>query len=111
MMGRSMPEKRTALVTGANRGMGLEVVRQLAARGITVLLGSRDPKDGEAARSSLPAPDRDRVRVCQIDVADADSTTRTVRDLVSQFGAVDVLVNNAGIYPDGGTSGLSIAPD
>jgi NAD(P)-dependent dehydrogenase (short-subunit alcohol dehydrogenase family) len=103
-----MPEKRTALVTGANRGMGLEVAQQLTARGMTVLLGSRDSKDGEAARSSLPTTDRDHVKVCQIDVADAEVTTRAIKDLISQFGAIDVLVNNAGIYPDEDTPGLSI---
>jgi NAD(P)-dependent dehydrogenase (short-subunit alcohol dehydrogenase family) len=110
-MEASMPEKQTALVTGANRGMGLEVVRQLAARGTMVLLGSRDPKSGEEAKNSFPASDRSRVRVCQIDLADAQGTTGTVERLISDLGAIDVLINNAGIYPDEGTPGLSIDPE
>ncbi len=106
-----MPENRTALVTGGNRGMGFEVVRQLAGRRMKVLMGSRDLKVGEEARRQLPAADRRRVTVCSLDVADAERTTRAVRDLERQHGPIDVLVNNAGIYPDEGTAGLDIDPE
>jgi NAD(P)-dependent dehydrogenase (short-subunit alcohol dehydrogenase family) len=106
-----MAERRIALVTGANRGMGFEVVRQLAGRGMVVLLGSRDAEMGKEARRHLPAADRERVEVCAIDVADAEGTRRAVRDLESRHGVVDVLVNNAGIYPDEGIAGLAIDPE
>jgi NAD(P)-dependent dehydrogenase (short-subunit alcohol dehydrogenase family) len=105
-----MPENRIALVTGGNRGMGFEVVRQLAGSGMVVLLGSRDEKMGEEALAQLPTADRERVAVCPIDVADAERTASAVRDLESQHGRVDVLVNNAGIYPDEGI-GLHIDPE
>jgi NAD(P)-dependent dehydrogenase (short-subunit alcohol dehydrogenase family) len=110
-MEMAMPENRTALVTGGNRGMGFEVVRQLAERGMTVLMGSRDLKVGEEAQQQLPAADRGRVAVCSFDIADAERTTRAVRDLKRQHRPIDVLVNNAGIYPDEGTAGLDIDPE
>jgi NAD(P)-dependent dehydrogenase (short-subunit alcohol dehydrogenase family) len=91
--------------------MGSEVVRQLAGRGMTVLMGSRDFKVGDKARRQLPAADRGRVAVCSFDVADAEPMTRAVRDLQRQHGPIDVLVNSAGIYPDEGTAGLDIDPE
>jgi NAD(P)-dependent dehydrogenase (short-subunit alcohol dehydrogenase family) len=107
----AMPEKRIALVTGGNRGMGLEVVRQLAARGMMVLLGSRDEKMGEDAQAQLPAADRERVAVCSFDVADSERTAQAMRDIERRHGPVDVLVNNAGVYPDAGVPGLEIDPE
>src|ERR1043166_3867021 len=107
----TMPETRTALVTGGNRGMGFEVVRQLAERGMTVLMGSRDLKVGEDARRQLSATERQRVAICSINVADAERTTQAVCDLERQHGPIDVLVNNAGIYPDEGAAGLDIDPE
>src|SRR5260370_33157190 len=101
-----MPDKRIALVTGGNRGMGFDVVRQLDARGMMVLLGSRDEKMGEDARAQLPATERERVAVCSFDVADAERAAHAMRDIERRHGPVDVLVNNAGVYPDEGVSGL-----
>jgi len=77
-----------ALVTGANRGLGLEVARQLAARGHTVLAAARDP-------GAVPAIDGD-VRPVRIDVTDQPSIAAVRREL----GALDVLVNNAAIHYD-----------
>jgi NAD(P)-dependent dehydrogenase (short-subunit alcohol dehydrogenase family) len=84
---------RTALVTGGNRGIGLEVCRQLAAAGHRVLLTSRDP-----ARATAAA-DRLGVRAEQLDVTDPDSVTACAQRLDAAGLAVDVLVNNAGVYP------------
>jgi NAD(P)-dependent dehydrogenase (short-subunit alcohol dehydrogenase family) len=78
----------TALVTGANRGIGLEVARQLATRGHTVLAGARDP-------SAVPALDGD-VRAVLLDVTD-DASIAAVRQ---QLESLDVLVNNAAIHYD-----------
>lgn len=77
-----------SLVTGANRGIGLEVVRQLAARGHTVLAGARDP-------AKVPAIDGD-VQAVRLDVTDEAD----VEALRGEVGALDVLVNNAAIHYD-----------
>jgi NAD(P)-dependent dehydrogenase (short-subunit alcohol dehydrogenase family) len=99
-----------ALVTGGNRGIGFEVVRGLAAQGMMVLMGARDPANGEEARARLPEGDRGRVAVSAIDVADPASVARAAAAIGRSPGRVDVLVNNAGIYPDDGTPALGIDP-
>lgn len=95
-----VPSVRTALVTGGNRGIGLEVCRQLAKRGLSVLLGARDAKLGTEAAASL-ADDRLDVKVVVIDVADPKSIDRRLGKLEQDGVTVDVLVNNAGVYPPG----------
>jgi len=87
---------RVALVTGANRGLGLEVCRQLASRGDTVLLGSRDRAKGEAARREVPGD----VHVIALDVADPGAPADVVREAHRRFGRIDVLVNNAAVHYD-----------
>jgi NAD(P)-dependent dehydrogenase (short-subunit alcohol dehydrogenase family) len=83
-----------ALVTGANRGIGLEVVRQLEQRGFTAVLGSRDLEKGRAAAEGL------EVDVRRLDVADPDSVRELAAELEEAYGRLDVLVNNAGILYD-----------
>src|SRR4051812_16793402 len=87
--------KRTALVTGANKGIGLETARQLAQQGFTVWLGSRDQARGEAAAKDL-AVDGD-VRFVSIDVTDPDSVQAAAAQISGTTGALDVLINNAGV--------------
>jgi len=91
-----------ALVSGGNRGIGLEVGRQLAERGITVILGSRDQESGKEAAESLPG----NVLSHQLDVVDAKSVDRLASFVEGEFGRLDVLVNNAGISNDEGQRGL-----
>ncbi len=81
-----------ALVTGANRGIGLEVCRQLAHNGHEVILGSRDKAKGERAAAGID----ERVRALQLDVADRQSVGRAAQELEH----LDVLVNNAAILYD-----------
>jgi NAD(P)-dependent dehydrogenase (short-subunit alcohol dehydrogenase family) len=88
--------KRVALVTGGNRGLGLEVCRQLAGLGHTVLLGSRHTGKGKAAARDLAGD----VRVVPLDVANPRAATHAVRDALDRFGRLDVLVNNAGVHYD-----------
>src|SRR5919201_1139206 len=83
---------RVALVTGANRGIGLEVCRQLAARGYSVILGSRDEANGKRAARQLGGD----ITPVQLDVADPDS----VRSAFAGLERVDALVNNAAILYD-----------
>jgi NAD(P)-dependent dehydrogenase (short-subunit alcohol dehydrogenase family) len=98
-----MPENgRVALVSGGNRGIGLEIVRQLAERGITTILGSRDEESGTKVAEGLPGG----VVVRQLDVADPESVDRLWRSVEEEFGRLDVLVNNAGITNDEGQRGV-----
>ncbi len=88
-----MARARTALVTGGNRGIGLEVCRQLAGRGLQVLLSGRDP---DAAATAARAIGRD-VQAIQLDVSNEVSIDHAKTDIDKRFGGVDLLVNNAAI--------------
>ena len=94
-----MTDKKQALVTGANKGIGFEIARGLADAGMTVWLGARDRRRGGEAVERLRAEGLD-VRMLVIDVADDDSVTRAAARLSSEVGALDVLINNAGIIID-----------
>jgi NAD(P)-dependent dehydrogenase (short-subunit alcohol dehydrogenase family) len=93
---------RVALVSGGNRGIGLEVCRQLSERGITVVMGARDEEQGRAAADGLSGS----VAVRQLDVADPKSVEWMSRSIEEEFGRLDVLVNNAGISNDDGQRGV-----
>jgi NAD(P)-dependent dehydrogenase (short-subunit alcohol dehydrogenase family) len=88
-----------ALVTGANHGIGLEVVRQLAWRGMTVILSARNPEKGAAAAQALIDEGLD-VHFKPLDVADDESIGRLAAELHQEFGRLDVLVNNASAFAD-----------
>lgn len=99
-----MAEKKIALVTGANKGIGLETARQLAQQGITVLLGARDEKRGREAEAQLRNEHLD-VQFLQVDV-DNPATHETARKFIEEnFGKLDILVNNAGILIDPNENG------
>jgi len=85
-----------AVVTGANRGIGREVVRLLAARGVTTVLGSRDEARGREAARGMTGP----VVVRRLDVADPASVEALAAWLRDEHGGLDVLVNNAGVHYD-----------
>ncbi|MDT0321903.1 SDR family NAD(P)-dependent oxidoreductase [Streptomyces millisiae] len=90
-----------ALVTGANRGIGAAIARGLAERGLRVMLGSREEWAARAAAAELTAFGRTAM-AHQLDVTDPASVARAVADTVTQFGRLDVLVNNAGVAVDRG---------
>ena len=90
---------RVALVTGANRGIGLEVARQLSLRGFTTILGARDAQNGERAASSLQQSGLKVIPV-QLDVTYQQSIDAAKRLVEEQFGRLDVLINNAAILYD-----------
>ena len=96
-----MENARVALVSGANRGIGLEICRQLAERGLTVILGSRDEEKGRRAAEDLSG----NVVARQLDVTDWGSVGRLASSVREDFRHIDVLVNNAGISNDDGQSG------
>ncbi|KAL1207172.1 Short-chain dehydrogenase/reductase 2b [Cardamine amara subsp. amara] len=97
-----MAEKsqRYAVVTGANRGIGFEICRQLASKGISVVLTSRDEKKGleavETLKKELKISDQNIV-FHQLDVSDPVSVTSLAEFVKTQFGKLDILINNAGI--------------
>jgi NAD(P)-dependent dehydrogenase (short-subunit alcohol dehydrogenase family) len=94
-----------ALVTGANRGIGREVARQLAQRGYDVIVGARDAEKARVTALELAGETRADVTAVQLDVADPASIARATERLRSDPGRLDVLVNNAGIGSDFGVSG------
>ncbi|MGH3785050.1 MAG: SDR family oxidoreductase [Pseudonocardiaceae bacterium] len=88
-----------ALVTGANKGLGREIARQLAATGMTVLIGARDAERGRTAADKLSSEGAD-ARYLHLDVTDETSITAAARRVDKRYGRVDILVNNAGILPE-----------
>ena len=88
-----------ALVTGANRGIGLEVARQLAQKGMTVIMGTRILEKGLAAAEKLPEGEG-RVMPYQLDVTDSKSIDQLAKWVEQEFGHLEILVNNAGILYD-----------
>lgn len=87
---------KIALVTGANKGIGLEIARGLGKAGVTVLVGARSPERGEAAVATLRAEGHDAAFV-RIDVTDAGSVTAAAEQVDAAYGRLDILVNNAAI--------------
>jgi len=97
-----MAETRIALVSGANRGIGLEIVHQLAREGLITVLGSRDPEKGRLAAATL-ASEGLEPPVVALDVTQPDSIRAAVAEVMDLFGRIDVLVNNAGVLKEGFT--------
>jgi len=89
---------RVALVTGANRGIGFEVCRQLAEKDFVVLLTARDAAKANSAAKKLGKVGR--VEPLVMDVADASSIKQAAAEVGSRYSYLDVLVNNAGINYD-----------
>lgn len=98
----SMAPQTTALITGANKGIGFEVARQLAQRGLRVLVGARDQARGTEAADALRTRGLSAAFV-HMDVTDEDSLARAAREIDERYGQLDILINNAGI--SGGTAG------
>jgi NAD(P)-dependent dehydrogenase (short-subunit alcohol dehydrogenase family) len=101
-----MPNKKVAVVTGANRGIGFEICRQLAAKGVTVALTARSAKSGQAARDQLREEGLD-VRFLPLDVTDEGSVRNLAGDVEKELGGVDILINNAALNLDRDRSGLN----
>jgi NAD(P)-dependent dehydrogenase (short-subunit alcohol dehydrogenase family) len=96
-----MSDRRIAVVTGANKGIGLEIARQLAQRDVSVLVGSRDESRGREAVEKLRAEGLD-ARLLRLDVTDERSVADAAAALQRDPGRLDILVNNAGIAIDDG---------
>jgi NAD(P)-dependent dehydrogenase (short-subunit alcohol dehydrogenase family) len=101
-------DRPVAVVTGANRGIGLEVTRQLAERGYLAVLGSRDPDTGRRAARGL---ELDSVVPRQLDVSDDDSVRAAAQWVEGSLGRADVLVNNAAILYDTENRAVDVSLD
>jgi len=88
-----MNDNPLALVTGANKGIGLQIAKDLAAHGLAVLVGSRNLENGETAAASIEGD----AHALQLDVTDQASITAAAERIRSEYGRLDVLINNAGI--------------
>jgi len=97
--------KKVALITGANKGLGYEMARQLAQTGVTVVLAARDEAKGEASVEKLKKEGLD-VQFVKLDVTSGKERAEAAAFLEKNFGKLDILINNAGISADGlaGTS-------
>ncbi len=91
--------EKTALITGANKGIGFETARELAAKGFHVFLTARDEKAGRQAAEALQKAGGN-VTFVQLDVSNPSSIQKAAKEFSKSADRLDVLVNNAGIYPD-----------
>ena len=103
---RVLQAKKTVLITGANKGIGKEVARQLATRGFQVFVGSRDEARGQKTVDELRAAGLNDVHLLVIDVTSDESVKSAAETLASKISALDILVNNAGIIAAGFKLGL-----
>jgi NAD(P)-dependent dehydrogenase (short-subunit alcohol dehydrogenase family) len=94
-------EKKVALVTGANRGIGFETARQLGQKGVTVVVGARTLKAAEDTASKLKAEGFEAVPL-KLDVTNANDREAAAKAIGDRFGKLDILINNAGVGPQDG---------
>jgi NAD(P)-dependent dehydrogenase (short-subunit alcohol dehydrogenase family) len=101
----TVSDKRVALVTGANQGIGFQIAKELAAKDFIVFVGSRDVARGEEAAGTIDGD----ARALQLDVTDQGSIAAAAARIRDAFGRLDVLVNNAAISNTSKPSGVSVA--
>ena len=101
-----MHDNQIALITGANKGIGLTIAKNLAKHGLTVLVGSRDLANGETAAQGIDGD----AHAIQLDVTDLGSITAATARVRQEFGRLDVLVNNAGLSPPTSTTTEGYSP-
>jgi NAD(P)-dependent dehydrogenase (short-subunit alcohol dehydrogenase family) len=101
---------KIALVTGANKGIGREIARQLATKGMTVYIGARDADRGKKAADELIKEGAD-ARFVQLEVSNEDSARAAAASIEKAHGRLDVLVNNAGVFIEGDAKPSTVTMD
>lgn len=94
--------RHVAIVTGGNRGIGYEICKELSGAGCRVVLTSRNEQDGRQAVAQLYA--HDNIAYHRLDVTDSEDIASLQNWILKTYGRVDILINNAGVYLDGGVS-------
>lgn len=98
-MSHTLERSRPALITGANKGVGVESARQLAAEGYTIVIGAKDRRIGEEAAAMIPIGGT-YAHVVELDVTRPDTIEKAVEYIEVQFGKLDVLINNDAVFLD-----------
>jgi len=91
---------KIALITGANRSIGLETAKQLSAKGLFVYIGSRDLQKGEEVVTGLFKEGFENIKAIQIDVTNQESVLAAAKTIENEHGKLDILINNAGVLGD-----------
>jgi len=104
-----MSEKKIALITGANRGIGFETARQLGQQGIKILLGARNEENGKEAAETLKNEGLD-VEFILLDVDNAETHETAAKSIEEKFGKLDILINNAGVFLNEFADGGAMIP-
>jgi NAD(P)-dependent dehydrogenase (short-subunit alcohol dehydrogenase family) len=106
------PDKaqRVAVITGSNRGIGLETARQLSRRGFHVVLAARDEEQGQQAAEGIQA-EGGKATFLPLDVSRSESIRSAARRFAALAECLDVLINNAASYTDQGLTVLTLPPD
>jgi len=94
-------EKQVALITGANRGLGLETAKQLGATGVTILVGARQQSAAEETAATLRASGIDAYGL-KLDVVSEEDRKAAAKYIAEKFGKLDILINNAGVAANTG---------
>src|SRR5271168_3291906 len=104
-------DKKVALITGANRGIGFETAKQLGEKGVAVVVGSRKLSDAEATAAKLKTAGIDAYPV-KLDVTNAADRSAAAKYIGDKFGKLDILINNAGVASsEGFAPRISGTPD
>jgi NAD(P)-dependent dehydrogenase (short-subunit alcohol dehydrogenase family) len=103
-----MSTSKVALITGAYRGLGYEVAMELLEKGYEVFITARREEEGRKASEKL-AKGGGKARFIPLDVTDSASTTKAAKDVAGKVDHLDVLINNAGVFPDGDRTILNVS--
>jgi NAD(P)-dependent dehydrogenase (short-subunit alcohol dehydrogenase family) len=103
-------DANTVLITGASRGIGLALTSEMASRGWSVLAGARHPASAHALQAAALAASRGSIDILSLDVRDDSGVQAAAEEAAAKFRSLDVLINNAGVFPEEGSEPLEQLP-